>query len=257
MGYLDYDDDFWTENRADYWENVKTASVPKGAIHFKAEITELELGFDEQALINQLAPQISKGLQEIANSVVDVAKARCPVGEERDFNPNPKSFQRLKLVPIGTFGAMGTSKASFGRSATTNKVATGLFEFHGMSASERATRFGRRFGSETSDPKATRYFQGTGANKGKTPTTLRIGKGTITGAFRHESGTLKKSIHFTGVERQGDTLIATVAVDAPYAIYVHEGHRTRGSSRVAGRPFLKSALINARERFFNPSTYQG
>jgi len=254
MGYLDYDDDFWTKNRADYWENVKTAFVPKGAVHFKAEITELELGFDEQALINQLAPQISKGLQEIANSVVDVAKARCPVGEERDFNPNPKSFQRLKLVPPGTFGSVSKSKAAYG-----------LFEFSGMKASERAARFGHKFGSETSDPKATRYFQGAGSstdpkidvNKGKTPTTLRIGKGTITGAFRHESGTLKKSIHFIGVERQGDTLIATVAVDAPYAIYVHEGHRTRGSSRVAGRPFLKSALINARERFFNPSTYQG
>jgi hypothetical protein len=246
MGYLDYDDDFWTENRADYWENVKTAFVPKGAVHFKAEITELELGFDEQALINQLAPQISKGLQEIANSVVDVAKARCPVGEERDFNPNPKSFQRLKLVPLGTFGPTRLSKA-----------AGGLSEFSGMSSVERAARFKRKFGSETSNPLATRYFQGTTkANKGKTPTTLRIGR-TITGAFRHEPGTLKKSIHFAGVERQGDTLIATIAVDAPYARYVHDGPRTRGSSRVAGRPFLKSALINARERFFNPSTYQG
>jgi hypothetical protein len=246
MGYLEWDDEFWAENREDYWEAVKTASVPKGAIKFKAELADISLDFNEQALIDQLAPQISKGLQSIANSVVDVAKARCPVGEDRDFNPNPKSFQRLKLVPPGTFGSAASSKAAYG-----------LFEFSSMTAAERATRFGRKFGNETSNPRATRYFQGTGANAGKTPTTLRIGKGTITGAFRHETGTLKKSIHFTGIRREDNTFVATIVADAPYALYVHEGHRTRGSTRVAGRPFLKSALINARERFFNPSTYQG
>jgi len=246
MGYAEWDDEFWVENREDYWEAVRWTSLPKGSIDFKAEITNISVDFNEQALIDQLAPQISKGLQEIANSVVDVAKARCPVGGDRAFNPNPKSFQRLKLVPPGTFGSAANSKAAYG-----------LFEFSGMTAAERAARFGRKFGSETSNPRATRYFQGTGANKGKTPTTLRIGKGTITGAFRHESGTLRKSIHFTGVRREDNTFIATVVADAPYARYVHDGHRTRGSSRVAGRPFLKSALINARERFLNPSTYQG
>ena len=43
---------------------------------------------------------------------------------------------------------------------------------------------------------------------------------------------------------EGDT--AVVGSDVEYAVFVHEGHKTRSGSRRAGRPFLKAGLQSAR-----------
>jgi HK97 gp10 family phage protein len=57
-----------------------------------------------------------------------------------------------------------------------------------------------------------------------------------------DTGTLKASIHVTGIEASGSGVIAKVATGGEanqYAVYVHEG-----TYKMTGRPFLTQALLD-------------
>ncbi len=56
-----------------------------------------------------------------------------------------------------------------------------------------------------------------------------------------DTGRLKNSITSRVEEDK-----AIVGTDVEYAIYVHEGHRTRSGGFVGGRPFLRAGLQSAR-----------
>lgn len=203
---------------------------------------------NEDAIINAIAVQVSKGFQKLGVHVADVATSRAPVSAERNFNP--RKFVPVKVKPVGTFGLETGSDAS--------KRASRLFEIRNYSSRERGELFRKAFGNATTSENATRFFEGTGKFKGQTPSALRIGKGgAIVGAFKHQPGTLKKSIKFDGIRREGNKVIATIRAHAPYAWYVHEGFTHKGGGRVQGPKFLLSALDNIRSRLTDASTYEG
>lgn len=205
----------------------------------------------QEAILDYAAELVTQGLEKLGEHVYDVAVARVPVGKERHFNPKRGSLQRVQLRP----------PSHFDRDADKQY----LLRFGALSARERAdvVREGR------GDPNLKhllRFFQGT--KKGKThkisPSGLVVANGTIKGQFRHATGTLKRSIRFDGVRREGNTIIATVSANAPYAAAIHEGFTHRGGPNhdgratfITGQPFLSSSLDNVIDLMTSPSTYEG
>lgn len=64
-----------------------------------------------------------------------------------------------------------------------------------------------------------------------------------------DTGTLRNSIHVV-YDNMG--MIAYVAVDAPYSVYVEYGHRTHsvaGAAWIPANPFLRSAIADAIAEF--------
>jgi hypothetical protein len=181
--------------------------------------------------------------RDIGPHYVDVAKARAPVSQERNFNPQRGSFQPLKLKPLGSFGPVETGNR-----------AERLFDLAGMSYRERAEAL------RSSD---IEFFEGTGKNKGRTPDAVDIINGTVKGAFKHRPGTLRDSIHIDGVTREGQTVTLRVVASAPYAAAIAKGFTHRGgrgktgkATKIAPNPFMKSPLANVNGRLKNPSTYR-
>jgi hypothetical protein len=122
-----------------------------------------------------------------------------------------------------------------------------LAELHGLTSTASGRRVGLPGLLSAVRASDVQFFQGTGKNQGKTPDAISVGR-TIKGAFQHKPGTLRDSIRFVGVRREDNRLVATVRAHAPYAWYVHEGFTRENGKMVAGRPFLKNALINVRSR---------
>lgn len=199
---------------------------------------------NEDAIINNIAiDRVIPGFLKLGPQMKETAKARCPVGEETDFNP--RAFHKLKLRSLGSLG-----------SVTENTRAERLFELHGMDWRGRA--------KAVNTLKDRDLFQGTGPNKGKTPDLIERQHGTIVGAFQHAPGTLRNSIEFEGVRHEGSQIRAIVRAHASYARPVHEGFTHKGgtkhtgrATKIAPRKFLKQALLNIRDQLKSPATYEG
>jgi len=207
----------------------------KVTLHIKnIDLSNLD---DDEALINILAVKVSHAFSEkLAPQVVDVAKARAPSRQpaERAFNPRKSSFQKVALL----------DRLPPSRSNTAERIK----RFSSLQAGEREVDLARD----------AEFFRGTaGKNKGAVPDVLRFRGGAVVGAFETRGGTLKASIKFDGVRREGNRVIATVRAHAPYAWYVHEGFNHVGGKAIAPRKFLVSALANIRTRMSDPSTYEG
>jgi len=225
---------------------------------------------DEEALLNQLAGRVEKHFTELGKHVADVASARAPVGKGQEAaaeadpvsfgiapigppmaaNPHPKSFQRIQLRPLSQFPAGRTGSNRQARREQFERIQD-LGRAGQISAVKKVGRL--------TDPGFLSYFQGTrkGGTLGRSPTQIRVMGRTLVGAFQHKPGTLRKSIKFEGVRREGDTVTAVITAHAPYAWYVHEGFNHYKGSAVAGRPFLKNALINIQSRLTDASAYEG
>jgi len=194
---------------------------------------------DEQTIVESVLGNVEAALRnKIGPHLVYVAKHRAPVSKPKNFNPRDSGFENLRLATEEEIG---------GESKTLSR----LFE---STAAQRVGLFEEAFkGGSTKDPKITRFFRGTGDNAGKIPSVLKIRRGTIQGAFRNKSGTLRRSIRLDSVKVQGNKVKLTVRAHAPYAWYVHEGHpRPRPP-----KPFLRSALANIKDEATDGSTYKG
>lgn len=214
-------------------------------MRIKYEVKDIDFGsIDEAAIVNNIAlDRVIPGFLKLGPQMKETAQARCPVSEETDFNP--RVFHQLKLRPLGSLGGV-----------LENPRAARLFELHGLNWRARA--------KAVKTLKDADLFQGTGANKGKTPDLIERQGGTIVGAFRHAPGTLKKSIEFEGVRHEGNQVRAIVRAHAPYAKAVHEGFTHKGgtkhtgrATRIAPRKFLKQSLLNIRDQLKSPATYEG
>lgn len=196
---------------------------------------------DLSGVLNHIMNRVENALnRDIGPHYVDVAKARAPVSQERNFNPQRSSFQRLQLKPLG----------SFPRGERANR----LSDLHGMDFRERA---------EALNSSDIQFFQGTGKNKGQTPDAVDIINGTVKGAFKHRPGTLRDSIHIDGVTREGQTVKLRIVASAPYAAAIAKGFTHRGgrgktgkATKIAPDPFMKSPLANVQSRLKDPSTYR-
>lgn len=215
-------------------------------MRIKYEVKDIDFGsIDEAAIINNIAiDRVIPGFLKLGPQMKETAKARCPVGEETDFNP--RVFHRLKLRPLGSLGGVNE-----------NKRAARLFELHGM-------QDWRARAKSIDTLKDADLFQGTGPNKGKTPDLIERQRGSIVGAFRHAPGTLRNSIEFEGVRHEGNQVRAIVRAHAPYAKAVHEGFTHKGgikhtgrATKIAPRKFLKQSLLNIRDELKSPATYEG
>jgi len=244
------------------WGRVRRVKASAPKITFT--LGDVSVDFDDQAIFDAIAPQLISGLEKLGKAVEEVARSRAPVGKTPpSAKPHVSNLQPIRLRPLSAFpeGREGSDQRTLhlrhsnmieqGRTTAMGKLAA-----HGGSA-------GTKIGSRSA---LLKHYQGTRkfGTSGVSPTHIRLVGNTMMGAFQHVPGTLKKSIHFTGVKREGNTLTATVVADAPYAYWVHEGFTLRGgkdhqgaATMIAGRPFLKSALINVQSRLTDPSTYQG
>lgn len=199
---------------------------------------ELERAQDELARI------VAKGFdQNIAPHIVAIAQERAPVSKPGNFNPRKSSFQGLRLQPLGSLKTSQENEA--------------LAQLHGLSSQERSRFFRRAFGDSTREQSARKFFRGTGKNKNRTPDALRIGRGTIQGAFRHRPGTLRDSIRWDGTKVTDGIVTGTIRAHADYAKYVHEGFTHKGGKKIAPRPFLWQAAEQVADRLTDPSTYKG
>lgn len=213
------------------------------SVRFK--VGTLKLGpHTEAQIIDVLAVKTSKRFQELGPYMAKVAQARCPVGVDRDITPSNRSFERLRVAPPGTFGTEGPGSS---------EKASRLFDLRNMSAKDRAR--------VVSTLNEAEFFRGVGEtrnkkrNKGQTPDIIEVRGNTVVGAFLHKPGTLKGSIRFTGVRREGNRVVLTVRAHAPYARPVHDGFTHRGGRHhggkgtfIKGKPFLAWAITNVRGR---------
>jgi hypothetical protein len=71
---------------------------------------------------------------------------------------------------------------------------------------------------------------------------LKQARTNIQAMGAYDTGALYRSGHVEGQSAQ----TKRVVFDVEYALYVHEGHRTRGGSFVPGRPFLTKAMEESR-----------
>lgn len=205
-----------------------------------SSLASLDLGGVTNHIMNRVENAFNR---DIGPHYVDVARARAPVSQERNFNPQRSSFQRVKLKAPGSFGPVATGNR-----------AERLFDLAGMTPRERADAL------TSSD---IQFFEGTGANKGKTPDAVDIIGGTVKGAFKHKPGTLRDSIHIDDVTREGQTVKLRIVASAPYAAAIAKGFTHRGgrgktgkATKIAPNPFMKTPLVNVRQRLKNPATYR-
>lgn len=226
-------------------------------VSLKVEAINLE-SLNRDAIVDMIAARVTKGFEKLGPHLASVAVARAPQSAERNFAPQRGSFQRVQLRPPSAFpGGREGSKAEALR------LGYERFEALGRAGQIRALSAA---GGQTSSKGITQFFQGTrrGGTLGRSPDIIRVQGGTLKGAFAHQPGELKRSIRFIGVKREGNTVRAVVRAHAPYARPVHEGFTHRGgrkhqgkSTRIKGRKYLKSALVNIRDDLKNKSTYAG
>lgn len=223
---------------------------------FKVKVTGVEFSGGIGESLMEYALQLAEtAADKVGPHVAEVAQARAPVSKDRNY----RKFRPVAVRGPGSLGA----EPSFGGGLGT-ELGGRLKEIRSLSTRERSTFIKGGFGLRTKSPSVTKFFEGTGRFKGQQPEEIRVGRGgSITGGFRHVPGTLKKSIHYAGSERSGNTVVATVVADAPYALYVHEGYPYRGGSdhqgeskNIPGNPFLADALVNVIDRLTSPSTYE-
>lgn len=197
---------------------------------------------DLSSVANFIATKVEKAFRDdIGPHYVSVAKARAPVSQERNFNPQRSSFQPLRLKKVGSFPR--------------GDRAARLTELHGMSARERAEAL------VSSD---IEFFEGAkGTNKGQTPDAVDIIGGAIRGAFKHKPGTLRDSVHVEGVTREGQRVTLRIVASAPYAAAIAKGFTHRGGrnktgkqTRIAPNKFMVTPLTNIRQRLKSPATYR-
>lgn len=194
----------------------------------------------EQAM-NMVAHRVVRGFdQRVGPHLLEVTKARAPVGKRETKNPQRSSFQKLRL-----------SERDEGRFST--EEVSRLRDLRNMTARERA---------EAVTSKDIKFFRGTGANEGRTPDRVDVIRGSIRGAFIHAPGTLRDSHIYVPARRRGNKVIAEVRATAEYAAAQHEGfkHHSHGEAtglQVKGRPWMKQSLGNVKGDMTSPGTYEG
>lgn len=213
-------------------------------VGFKLKMTS----FDPQAVIDHVANRGAKGLNTtVLPHLLEVAKAKAPVGRERNFNPQrgSKSFQKIGLrEPFGEGERFSAEERSR------------LRDLRLLTARELAGEV--RSGD-------IKFFQGTGKNAGRTPDLIETTRGGfLRGAFAHRSGTLRDSHVIVPAKREGMLVVGKVRATADYAKAIHDGFTHKGgqkktgrTTRIKGRKWLKESLVNVRDDLANPSTYEG
>jgi hypothetical protein len=251
------------------WGRVRRAKVTSPKVTFSLGNVQLDL--DDQVIFDAIAPQLMAGLEKLGKSVEEVARARAPIGKAPSAKPHVANLQPIRLRPMSAFppgpDATFTTGEKMSAKQRLHLQHNEMHEQGRITAMGKLAAHGGSVGTKVGSRSALlKHYQGTKkfGTRGVSPTHIRLVGNTMMGAFQHRPGTLKRSIHFTGVERVGNTLTATVVADAPYALYVHEGFTLQGGkdhsgkgTMIAGRPFLKSALINVMGRLSDSSTYKG
>lgn len=212
----------------------------------KKRVRRVELDFKSSPLVEppeevqqRIMANAARAFEHnIGPHFVETAKSLTPVSEPRPFNPRRSSFEAVRLV-----------SSVPGRTLEAQDKRERLAELRDLPARERADVV------RASD---IPLFVGTrGKNKGKTPDTIDVIRGSIKGAFQHKPGTLRDSIHLDGVTQGNDQVTLKVVASAPYAKYVIEGFTHTSGKHVAGRNFFKQALAVVHDRIVDPSTYSG
>lgn len=92
---------------------------------------------------------------------------------------------------------------------------------------------------------ATLFEYSSGSKKGQTPEEVFIRGGSLRGREKEEAGgTLRDSIKFLGVRKDGMKVTGTLVASAPYAHYVEYGfHHNHGTS-IPANPFMRGPLHN-------------
>lgn len=215
----------------------------------QVKFTADQFHVDEEAIVNAMASRVEKHLTELGQHVADVAAARAPVGKE---SHSTRTAQRVFLRGPHEF---------------TQGAAHGKFEAFSALGRGGIIRALRKAGGIEKRPSHLQFFRGKRGTPqyNQSPTKILLKGNTLVGHFAtHEPGTLRRSIKFEGVTREGNTVAATVRAHAPYAMAIHEGFKHKGGrdkqgevTEIPGRPFLKNALINIQGRLTEPTAYEG
>jgi hypothetical protein len=184
-----------------------------------------------KALFDQEGPQIAER-----------ARNRAPISKERNFNPNPSSFKPISLRPSKEFG-LSDADTRFRRA----ELESILAETRGNARLDilRSSDF--------------QFFQGR-ENK-RTPDAINIRRGGLVGAFKHQPGTLKKSIKYVGTRREGNTVVGVVEAGAPHAAAIEDGfrhfsHGKATGTKVPAQPYLNPSLKQSQGEFFDSTKYR-
>lgn len=221
------------------------------AVAYKTRVVRVSGdGIDADDIIAHIIRHTAQGLaKEIGPQMAEVAKHRAPVSDAGDSRRG-----QVQLKTLGSFQDPDRAQ----RLAELHSAAEATFS-HRKTAEGKIVRVsaGRRGLSEAVTSKDAQFFTGTGRHKGQAPASLDVSRGTVRGVFAHRPGTLRDSIKFDGVRVNGNKVSASVTAYAPYAKFVHDGFQHKGGKRVAGRPFLRWALVNVLPRLRDSKFYTG